>query len=126
MGRERMQRLRDKLIEGLLQVPHSQLNGSRQNRLCNNASITFHFVEGEALLMQLDMRGIAVSTGSACSSRELKPSHVLTAIGLPPEIAHGSLRFTLSKYTTEKEIDYTITQVKDVVAKLREMGPLAK
>ncbi|MBW2971227.1 cysteine desulfurase [Candidatus Woesearchaeota archaeon] len=101
---EHMTKLRNKLIDGLLKISDTQLNGSREHRLCNNVNIAFNFVEGESLLMELDTHGIAVSTGSACSSTELTPSHVLTAIGLKPEIAHGSLRFTLSKYTTQEEI----------------------
>ncbi len=122
----KMYKLRDYLIEGLLKIPNTQLNGSRQNRLCNNVNIVFNFVEGEAMLLHLNMRGIAVSTGSACSSHDLKPSHVLLAIGLRPEVAHGSIRFTLSKYTTKQEIDYTIKNVKEVVEQLRKMSPLKK
>ncbi|MCP3686250.1 MAG: cysteine desulfurase NifS [bacterium] len=121
-----MQVLRDKLIDGLLKIPHTQLNGSRENRLCNNASIIFKYIEGEAMLMRLDAQGIYVSTGSACSSKELTPSHVLTAIGLPPEIAHGSIRFTLSKYTTQEEIDYVLNIVPTVVLALRKISPFSR
>lgn len=121
---DRMTKLRDKLMKDLLEISDSQLNGSKQNRLCNNVNISFHYVEGEALLLYLDIEGIAISTGSACSSKDLKPSHVLLAIGLRHEVAHGSLRFTLSKYTTEDEIDYTITKVREVVEKLRKISPL--
>ncbi|MFH1511008.1 MAG: cysteine desulfurase family protein [Candidatus Woesearchaeota archaeon] len=120
-----MTKLRDRLISELLKIDCTRLNGST-NRLCNNANITFEFIEGEAMLMMLNDKGIAVSTGSACTSKSLAPSHVLTAIGLSPELCHGSIRFTLSKYTTQEEIDYTIKAVKDVVAKLREYSPLVK
>lgn len=121
---ERMVVLRDKLIEGLLAIPHTRLNGSRDQRLCNNANISFEMVEGEGLLFMLNDMEIEVSTGSACSSKSLEPSHVLIAIGLKHEVAHGSIRFTLSRYTTEKEIDYTIGKVKEAVAKLRSISPL--
>lgn len=122
-----MAKLRDKLTEGILkEIPHTRLNGPRENRLCNNANISFEFIEGESLLMRLNDKGIAVSTGSACSSKSLDPSHVLLAIGLKPEIAHGSLRFSLSKYTTKEEIDQTIKVLKEEVKALREMSPLYK
>lgn len=120
----RMTELRDYLIEELLKIPETQLNGHKTKRLCNNANIGFHFIEGESLLMFLDMKGIAVSTGSACSSSSLEPSHVLIAIGLRHEVAHGAIRFTLSKYTTKDEIDFTIDSVKDAVEKLRKISPL--
>ena len=119
-----MEKLRDRLIEGLLQVPHSMLNGSKDKRLCNNANVGFEYIEGEGLLMHLSQKGICVSTGSACSSKSLEPSHVLAALGLKHEVIHGTLRFTLSRYTTEKEIDYTIKSVKAVVKKLRKFSPL--
>ncbi|MBN1502609.1 cysteine desulfurase [Candidatus Woesearchaeota archaeon] len=121
---KKMTELRAYLIKGLLRIPHTQLNGHPGRRLCNNANISFNFVEGESLLMHLDMNGIAVSTGSACSSSTLEPSHVLLAIGLKHEIAHGTIRFTLSRYTTKEEIDYTIKKVKEGVVKLRQMSPL--
>jgi len=123
---QHMTKLRDTLIAELLAIPHTQLNGSKKERLCNNVNISFHYIEGESLLMSLDDNGIAVSTGSACSSHSLTPSHVLMALGLKAEIAHGSIRFTLSKYTTEKEINYTIKIVKEVVEKLRKFSPLAR
>jgi len=123
---KRMSKLRDKLITELLKIPHTNLNGHPKQRLCNNVSISFHFIEGESLLMHLDAKGIAVSTGSACSSHELKASRVLLAIGLKHEIAHGTIRFSLSKYNTEKEIDYTIKSVKEVVKELRKISPLTK
>src|SRR3989338_373029 len=120
----KMIKLRDKLIRELLKIPNTQLNGDGKKRLCNHASISFNFIEGEGLLMHLDAKGIAVSTGSACSSQSLTPSHVLIAIGLPHEIAHGTIRFTLSRFTTEKEIDYTLKTVKEVVKNLRKISPI--
>ncbi len=122
-----MEKLRDYFIEKVeKEIPEVKLNGSRKQRLCNNINIIFKYIEGEALLLRLDDKGIAVSTGSACSSRELKPSHVLTATGVPPAMAHGSIRFTLSKFTTKEELDYTIKNVKEVVAELRKLSPLWK
>jgi cysteine desulfurase len=121
-----MSALRDKMIRELLKIPHTNLNGHPSQRLCNNVSVSFHFIEGESLLMHLDAKGIAVSTGSACSSHELKASHVLLAIGLKHEIAHGTIRFSLSRYTTEREVDYTIKCVKEVVKELRKISPLTK
>lgn len=120
----KMAELRDYLIRELLKIPYTQLNGHPKERLCNNANISFNFVEGESLLMHLDFGGIAVSTGSACSSNTLKPSHVLIAIGLKHEIAHGSIRFTLSKYTIKEEIDYTIQKLNEAVKKLRMISPM--
>ncbi len=122
----RMEQMRDMLIDGLLQIPDTKLNGPRKNRLCNNVNITFKFVEGEAVALGLDAKGIAVSTGSACSSHTLEPSHVLLAIGLPPEMAHGSIRFSLCRYTTPEDIDYTIKAVKEVVSDLRKLSPFKK
>lgn len=119
-------KLRDKLIDSLLGIPEVHLNGPRNERLCNNANISFHFIEGESLLLQLDMNGIAVSTGSACTSRDLKPSHVLTAIGLKPQTAHGTIRFTLGRENSDEEIDYVIKSTKEAVKKLREISPLSK
>lgn len=122
-----MAELRDKLIEGLLKIPKSQLNGPKgSKRLCNNANIVFNFIEGESMLLHLDMKGVAVSTGSACSSQSLEPSHVLTSIGLKKEIAHGSLRFSLSRYNTEKEIDYVLGAVPKIVEELRRISPLTR
>jgi len=122
---EQMKQLRDRLIDGLLKIPYTQLNGSKDKRLCNNANIAFNHIEGEAILMMLDAQGIAVSTGSACSSNTLKPSHVLMALGLKHEIAHGCIRFTLSKFTTKEEIDYTIEKVRTTVEKLRKISPIS-
>ena len=117
--------LRDYLIDRTLkEIPYTRLNGHRRNRLPNNANFSFQFIEGESLLIMLDMKGICGSSGSACTSGSLDPSHVLLAIGLPHEIAHGSLRLTLSENTTKEEIDYTIDCMKEIVAKLRDMSPL--
>ncbi len=117
--------LRDYLIDRTLQeIPYTRVNGHRRNRLPNNANFSFQFIEGESLLIMLDMKGICGSSGSACTSGSLDPSHVLLAIGLPHEIAHGSLRLTLSENTTKEEIDYTIDCMKEIVAKLRDMSPL--
>jgi cysteine desulfurase len=122
---KKMETLRDYFIEKVQkEIPETVLNGSKTKRLCNNINITFKFIEGEALLLRLDDKGIAVSTGSACSSRELKPSHVLTAMGIPAATAHGSIRFTLSKFTTKEELDYTITHLKEAVKDLRALSPL--
>lgn len=117
--------LRDYLIKRVLdEVPYSRLNGDRTNRLSNNANFCFRFIEGESLLILLDRAGICASSGSACTSGSLDPSHVLLAIGLPHEIAHGSLRLTLSEETTQEEIDYTVEKIKEIVARLRSMSPL--
>ena len=122
---KKMAELRDFFIQKVeKEIPEVIVNGSKEKRLCNNANITFKYIEGEALLIRLDDKGISVSTGSACSSRELKPSHVLTAIGLHPAMAHGSIRFSLSKFTTKDELDYTIKNVKEVVQDLRRLSPL--
>lgn len=117
--------LRDYLINRILEeVPYTKLNGHRVERLSNNANFSFRFIEGESLLIMLDQKGICGSSGSACTSGSLDPSHVLLAIGLPHEIAHGSLRLTLSDETTKEDIDTTVDAIKDVVNKLRNMSPL--
>ena len=117
--------LRDYMIDRVLaEIPYVRLNGHRTLRLPNNANFSFQFIEGESLLIMLDMKGICASSGSACTSGSLDPSHVLLAIGLPHEIAHGSLRLTLSEETTKEEIDFTIDQLKAIVANLRNMSPL--
>lgn len=116
--------LRDKLIEGLLKIPHSKLNGDKTRRLPNNVNICFEGIEGESLLLLLDAKGICASSGSACTSGSLDPSHVLLALGLPHEVAHGSLRLSLSEYNTEEEIDYIINEVPKVVEYLRNMSPV--
>ena len=126
--KERVQyetQLRDYLIERVLtEIPYSRLNGEPTKRLPNNANFCFRFIEGESMLILLDQKGIYASSGSACTSGSLDPSHVLLAIGLPHEIAHGSLRLTLSEKTTKEEIDYTVDELKKIVEKLRSMSPL--
>ena len=116
--------LRDRLIEGLLAIPRSRLNGDRENRLPGNVNISFEGIEGESLLLMLDFKGICASSGSACTSGSLDPSHVLLAIGLEHAVAHGSLRLTLSEETTEEDVDYILQCVPEVVAYLRNMSPL--
>lgn len=117
--------LRDYLIERVLEeIPYTRLNGDRTKRLPGNVNFCFRFVEGESLLILLDQNGICASSGSACTSGSLDPSHVLLAIGLPHEIAHGSLRLTLSEKTTKEEIDFTIDKIKEIVERLRNMSPL--
>jgi len=117
--------LRDYLIQRILtEVPFTKLNGDPVKRLPNNANISFEFIEGESLLIMLDMKGICASSGSACTSGSLDPSHVLLAIGMKHEMAHGSLRLSLSEENTKEEIDYTISVIKEVVEKLRSMSPL--
>ena len=117
--------LRDYLIRRIEEeVPYCRLNGDRTRRLPNNVNFSFQFVEGESLLIMLDMRGICASSGSACTSGSLDPSHVLLAIGLPHEIAHGSLRLTLSEENTKEELDTTVEAIKEIVARLRDMSPL--
>lgn len=117
--------LRDYLIRRIMsEVPYTRLNGHPAKRLSNNANFAFQFIEGESLLIMLDMEGICGSSGSACTSGSLDPSHVLLAIGLPHEIAHGSLRLTLSEETTKEEIDFTVDCIKRIVERLRSMSPL--
>ena len=121
---QRVTALRDKLIAGLSQIPHCDLNGDRVNRLPNNVSFCFEGIEGEALLLLLDMKGVAASSGSACTSGSLDPSHVLLAIGRIHDVAHGSLRLSLSEYTTDEEIDHILKVVPEVVQYLRNMSPV--
>ena len=117
--------LRDHLINRILtEIPYTRLNGDRVNRLPNNVNISFQFIEGETLLIMLDMNGICGSSGSACTSGSLDPSHVLLAIGLPHEIAHGSLRLTLGDENTMEEMDYVVDKLKEIVSRLRSMSPL--
>ena len=117
--------LRDHLIDRVLkEIPYTRLNGDRNDRLPNNANFSFQFIEGESMLIMLDMEGICGSSGSACTSGSLDPSHVLLAIGLPHEIAHGSLRLTLSEETTLEDIDFTVDTIKKIVERLRGMSPL--
>ena len=118
-------KLRDYLIERVMaEVPYTRVNGHRTNRLPNNVNFAFQFIEGESLLILLDGKGICGSSGSACTSGSLDPSHVLLAIGLPHEIAHGSLRLTLSEENTEEEMDFVAESIKEIVARLRNMSPL--
>lgn len=118
-------KLRDHLIERVLnEIPYSRLNGHRTDRLPNNANFCFRFIEGESMLILLDQAGICGSSGSACTSGSLDPSHVLLAIGLPHEIAHGSLRLTISEKTTMEDIDYTVDTLKKIIERLRSMSPL--
>ena len=119
-----MTALRDKLIRELSKIPHSVLNGDAERRLPGNVNFCFEGIEGESLLLLLDFKGICASSGSACTSGSLDPSHVLLAIGRPHEIAHGSLRLSLSEGNTEEEIDYTVGAVCEVVDHLRNMSPV--
>ncbi|MCD8324002.1 MAG: cysteine desulfurase NifS [Clostridiales bacterium] len=116
--------MRDRLIEGISVIPHSRLNGHPTKRLPGNVSFCFEGIEGESLLLLLDMKGIAASSGSACTSGSLDPSHVLLAIGLPHEVAHGSLRLTLSEYNTMEEVEYVIKELPGIVEYLRNMSPV--
>lgn len=116
--------LRDRLIDGLLKIPHSILNGDREKRLPGNVNVCFEGIEGESMLLYLDMNGICGSSGSACTSGSLDPSHVLLAIGLPHEVAHGSLRLSLSEYNTQEEIDFIVETLPPIIQRLRDMSPL--
>ena len=120
----RVEKMRDRLIEGLTAIPYSKLNGHRTRRLPGTVNVGFEFIEGESLLLWLDIAGIAASTGSACSSASLEPSHVLIACGVPHEKAHGSLRLSLSHENTEEDVDYILEKVPEIVNKLRDMSPL--
>ena len=106
------------------EIPYVRINGHRKDRLPNNVNVSFQFIEGESLLIMLDMAGICASSGSACTSGSLDPSHVLLAIGLPHEIAHGSLRLTLGEENTMEELDYVVDEIKKIVQRLRDMSPL--
>jgi cysteine desulfurase len=121
---ERLTTLRDMLIEGLLRIPKSRLNGHPTERLPNNVNVIFEYIEGESILLLLNADGIAASSGSACTSASLDPSHVLLACGLPHEVAHGSLRLTLGEETTPEEVAYVLDVVPKVVQRLRDMSPL--
>jgi cysteine desulfurase len=126
-GYQRVGQLRDKLESSLLaQVSHSMVNGERENRLLNTTSIAFEYVEGEAILLMMNEYGICASSGSACTSGSLEPSHVLRAMGVPFTAAHGSIRFSLSRYTTEAEIDVVIEKLPPVIERLRELSPFWK
>ena len=121
----KLTKLRDKLIDGLLKIPYSRLNGPRgDKRLPGNVNICFKYIEGESILLSLDFEGVAASSGSACTSGSLDPSHVLLAIGLPHEIAHGSLRLTMGDYTTEEDVDYVLQVLPPIIQRLRNMSPL--
>lgn len=117
-------KLRNRLFEELSKIPHSKINGNKETRLPNNFNMSFEGIEGESLLLMLDDKGICASSGSACTSGSLDPSHVLLSIGLPHEVAHGSLRLTLSKYTTEEEIEEVIKAVPETVEYLRQISPV--
>jgi len=121
---EKVKHLRDKLENTILQqCPDSMLNGDKENRLPNTSNISFEFIEGEAILLMLDKYGICASSGSACTSGSLEPSHVLRAMGVPFTAAHGSIRFSLSRYNTEEEVDYTIEKMPPIINRLRELSP---
>lgn len=122
---DKEKKLRDYLIDRVLkEIPYTRLNGDKTDRLPNNANFSFQFIEGESLLIMLDMEGICGSSGSACTSGSLDPSHVLLAIGLPHEIAHGSLRLTISDETTKEDLDFVVETLKKIVERLRSMSPL--
>jgi len=125
---KKMAELRDHLIKKVeKEISDVKLNGPKgSKRLCNNISFSFNYVEGESVLLHLDNFGIAVSTGSACSQINLRPSHVLEAIGLPHEVVHGTIRFTISRFTKKEELDYAVDKLKEVIEKLRKISPLAK
>ncbi len=121
----RLAAMRDRLIRGILDtIPDTRLNGHPTERLANNVNVAFRYVEGESILLMLDALGVAASTGSACTSASLEPSHVLTSCGLPPEHAHGSLRLTLGSRNTEEDVDYVLEVLPGVIGRLREISPL--
>ncbi|MCX6817464.1 MAG: cysteine desulfurase family protein [Candidatus Aenigmarchaeota archaeon] len=121
-----MRKMRNYLIANLLKIPGTQLNGPKNQRLCSNVNVSFKFIEGESLLMHLDSKGIVATTGSACFSTNLQPSHVILALSLAHEDAHGSLRLTLSRYNNMQEMSYVVTSAKEVVKRLREISPFSK
>ena len=122
---ERLTQLREKLIDGLLKIPYTTLNGPRgKDRLPGNVNVRFKYIEGESILLSLDFKGVCASSGSACTSGSLDPSHVLLAIGVPHELAHGSLRLTLGEKTTEEDIDYVLEVLPPIIERLRNMSPL--
>lgn len=122
---ERIRKMRDELWNHIRdEIPDTELNGPAERRLANNLSCNFNLIEGESVLLYLDMAGIAVSTGSACSSKNLRPSHVLSAIGIPPERSHGSIRFSFSRFNTEEEMEYVKSKVVEVVKRLRSMSSM--
>ena len=123
---KRLSKLRDRLIEGLLKIPHTRLNGPKDGskRSPANVNVCFRFIEGESILLSLDFEGICASSGSACTSGSLDPSHVLLAIGLPHEIAHGSLRLSLGAGSTDEDVDYILEKLPPIIERLRNMSPL--
>ena len=122
---KRIKELRDYYEESIIEkIPYIKLNGDKNNRLPGTSNISFRFIEGEGLLLNLDLKGICASSGSACTSGSLDPSHVLLAIGLSHEVAHGSLRISIGRYNTKYEIDYLIDSLVEIVGRLREMSPL--
>ncbi|MEL7662584.1 MAG: cysteine desulfurase NifS [Methanosarcina mazei] len=123
---EKIRKMRDRLRKGIMEIPHCRLNGHPEKRLPGNLNFSFEYIEGESLLLMLDQMGICSSTGSACSSGSLDPSHVLSAIGVPPEIAQGSLRLTLGDANTEEDVDYVLEVLPQVVEKLRAISPFYK
>ena len=123
---EKTRKMRDRLLAGILEIPDCRLNGHPEKRLPDNLNFSFEYIEGESLLLMLDQMGICSSTGSACSSGSLEPSHVLRAIGLPPEIAQGSLRLTLGDENSEEDVDYVLEVLPETVGKLRAMSPFYK
>ena len=120
----RLLALRGRLISELLKLPATKLNGHPEKRLPNNVNITFEYIEGESVLLFLNMKGICASTGSACNSASLEPSHVLTSMGVPAGSAHGSIRLTIGERTTEEDVEYVIKELTEIVKKLRSMSPL--
>jgi len=120
-----MMKMRDYLTSELLKIPDTRLNGARRSRICSNVNVSFKFIEGESLLMHLDAKGIVATTGSACFSTNLQPSHVILALGLTHEDAHGSLRLTLSKFNTMQEMRYVVASAKEMVMRLREISPFS-
>lgn len=121
---EKVRKLRDKLIDGILRIPETRLNGDREQRLAGNVNVSIRGIEGESLLLTLDLEGVAASSGSACTSDSLDPSHVLLALGLPHEIAHGSLRLSINDENTEEDVDYILEVLPPIVKRLRGMSPL--
>lgn len=121
---EKVTKMRNRLIDGILQIPRTRLNGDREKRLCGNVNVSILGIEGESLLLSLDNVGISASSGSACTSGSLDPSHVLLSIGLPHSIAHGSLRLSISEETTDEDVDYILEQLPPIVERLRSMSPL--
>lgn len=122
---EKLTKLRDRLIDGLLKIPYTTLNGPRgEKRLPGNVNVRFQFIEGESILLSLDFKGVCASSGSACTSGSLDPSHVLLSIGVPHELAHGSLRLTLGEDSTEEDVDYAIEVLPPIIQRLRDMSPL--